>query len=128
MAVVYGGLMRLAMTNDTRVLKSGNEWVEKVYAISGNWVIEEIEGETYFVLRDNFSTSPGPDLKLYLTHLSMSEIDDRRQIDRDGTFIAELVSNSGSQRYPLPTGTDLSDYRSLVIIVKPILWFGEELR
>lgn len=117
------------MTNSKTLIRSGDKWIGKVYQVYGKWSIEDSHGEFFFVLDEDFATNWGPDLKLYLARLKMSEIDDRNPVDREGELIAALELNKGRQRYRFPKGIDLSQYNSIVIHCKAysVVWGGIEL-
>ncbi|WP_335965213.1 DM13 domain-containing protein [Galbibacter sp. PAP.153] len=110
--------------------QNGNQWVEKVYNVKGNWSITEKNGQHYFRLGSNFNTLAGPNLKLYLSPLKMSEIKNREAIDKEGgVLIAELKSNKGSQQYKLPEDINLTDYKSIVIHCQQfaVVWGGVDI-
>lgn len=112
------------------VAQKGDQWTDKVYSIDGNWAIEEESGSVYFKLGSDFMTLAGPELKLYLSPIAINEISDREAIDKKGgLMIAELKSNKGAQKYPLPQDVVLSDYRSIVIFCPKfsVVWGGASL-
>ncbi|MEM9143018.1 MAG: DM13 domain-containing protein [Bacteroidota bacterium] len=121
--------MSAPVQNNVPLPQEGNQWVEKTYTITGDWKLEEKDGDLYFVLADNFKTSSGPDLKLYLLKTDMDTVGDRDSVDRIGVFVAELDSHKGGQSYKLPSGTKISDYKSLVIHCKKysVVWGGVRL-
>ncbi|MEL4307003.1 DM13 domain-containing protein [Joostella sp. CR20] len=120
-------LVLLVMTYFNTNAQKGNEWVDKVYSIKGDWAIQLENDEMYFVLGSNFYTLAGPDLKLYLSPKAIDEIANRDAVDEEGgVFIAELKSNKGAQKYKLPKDIELSDYQSLVIHCRKfsVVWGG----
>lgn len=124
-------LLLVVMTNTDGIAQSGNEWVDKVYDVKGDWSIEEDGDDKYFVLANNFYTLTGPDLKLYLSPLKMEEINNRDAVDQEGgVFVAELTSNKGAQKYKIPSGTNLSDFNSLVIHCRKfsVVWGGVNIK
>lgn len=112
------------------VAQKGDQWTDKVYSINGNWAIEEESGSVYFQLGSDFMTLAGPELELYLSPMAIGEIRDREAIDKKGgLMIAGLKSNKGAQKYPLPQGVALSDYKSIVIYCPKfsVVWGGVSL-
>ena len=68
------------------------------------------------VLRfEDLDTSNGPDLRVYLSEVPAS--DDWHAYGGRGTFIdlGPLRANRGDANYTIPSGTDLSQYKSAVI-------------
>ena len=76
-------LLLIVMTNAEGIAQKGNQWVDKVYSIRGNWSVQKENKEMYFVLGGDFYTLAGPDLKLYLSQKEMSEINNRDAIDKE---------------------------------------------
>lgn len=75
-----------------------------------------------FVLRlENFSVTNGPDLRVLLARGA----DPAHSIE-----LADLKGNRGNQNYPIPTGTDISQYDSVIIYCKPfsVIFATAELR
>ncbi|MCM5662207.1 DM13 domain-containing protein [Galbibacter mesophilus] len=120
----------LVVTSLCSYSQDGNSWVGKVYSVKGSWSIVENDGSYLFKLGGNFNTLPGPELKLYLSPVHITEIKDRDAIhEQGGVFIAELKSNKGSQQYKLPEGVRLEDFQSLVIHCEKfsVVWGGIDL-
>lgn len=110
--------------------QQGDQWTDKVYSVEGNWKIQEDQGTFYFVLGNDFMTLAGPDLKVYLSPITIEEIGDREAIDKNGgVMIAGLKSNKGAQKYPFPKGIQPGDYKSLVIFCPQfsVVWGGVSL-
>ena len=67
---------------------------------------------------EEFSVTNGPDLHLLLSGHpdpdSRSEVKDQGYID-----LGKLKGNKGNQNYPIPAGTDVSQYQSVVVYCKP---------
>ena len=49
------------------------EFIEKEKSLSGSWSIEQFEGKRYIVLADDFRARKGPDLKIFLDFISLTE-------------------------------------------------------
>ena len=112
------------------VAQGGDQWTDKVYSVEGKWAIQEDAGTFYFELGSDFMTLAGPDLKLYLSPKAIQDISDREAIDKNGgVMVAGLKSNKGAQKYSLPTGIELSSYKSLVIFCPKfsVVWGGISL-
>lgn len=70
------------------------------------------DGCTLLRLED-LDTSNGPDLRVYLS--TLPEGRDGRSYGDGAIDLGALKGNRGDQNYAVPTGTDLSRYRSVVI-------------
>ena len=110
-------------------LFEGESWVKKKYSIKGDYKIVEENGKTLLVLGPSFKTKGGPDLKLFLSPLSISEVNGRNAT-RDSVLISKLKSSKGSQTYEIPAGVDLSQFQSLVIHCErfSVLWGGVSIQ
>ena len=104
----------------------GNQWTGKTYSVSGGWSIEQENDNYYLQLSEDFETSQGPDLKLFLTTKPILEIGNREAIEAHSTFIARLNSVTGAQRYPLPEGIDPNQFKGLAIHCEEfsVVWGG----
>ena len=65
---------------------------------------------------ENLVTLNGPDLHLYLSEVRAS--DDARAYGERFVDLGKLKGNRGNQNYPVPSGVDVSKYRSAVIWCK----------
>jgi len=74
---------------------------------------------------DDFKTRRGPDLKVYLSKLTVEELTDST-VAANSVEIAALQSHRGAQIYEIPAALDLDDYRSVLIHCKRFahLWGG----
>jgi hypothetical protein len=74
-------------------------------------------------LENDFSTSNGPSLFVYLTNctsLTSSNLNECKKLE-----IAPLKSTSGAQNYLLPEGIYINDYAHIIIFCKPfVVTFG----
>lgn len=109
-------------------LHSGT-WTEKTYEIEGSWKIVEDGGKAFVELSADFSTKKAPDLKIFLSPLSLSEVGDKNATER-AVLVSPLDSHKGAQRYEISAGTDLSRFKTIVIHCEKYskLWGGAELR
>ncbi len=96
------------------VTLASGAWTKKTQNSRGAWSIVEENGEISIRLDDDFSTRGAPDLKLFLSPLSVGDVRNGNAVD-GSLFIAELSSNKGAQSYTLPAGVDLADYKSVLI-------------
>lgn len=92
-----------------------NSWTKKHYNVTGNVTVETNNGKTILVIHENFKTSKGPDLKLFLTKKTAASVNKNDAVEKYGVLIGELKSNKGAQRYVLPASIDVNEFSSLVI-------------
>ena len=92
--------------------KSGS-WQTKTYKTTGGWSLVESDGKAYIELSDSFSTKSVPDLKLFLSKQASSNVNKKNA--SSGVFVAKVKSNKGKQRYAVPSGVDLSEYKTVVL-------------
>lgn len=111
-------LFILAVTifvSSTAFPQKGNTWVKKNYSVSGSWSVKVENGRSYLVLQSDFATKKGPDLKLFLTEKTASSIGKNEAVEKHGIFLGDLKSNKGKQKFLLPSGISMADFKSLVI-------------
>ncbi len=80
----------------------------------GNATIFEIATGSNVLHLTDFESTNGPDLEVWLVHAS----DIQSSADVKGSewiSLGRLKGNIGDQTYIIPEGTDISDYRSVVI-------------
>lgn len=75
--------------------------------------------EGSFILRfENFDVTNGPDLHVYLAKhpdpTTTEDVNDGGYLD-----LGSLKGNQGAQNYPIPAGTDIGLYKSVVIYCQP---------
>lgn len=80
---------------------------------SGRAKLIELAGGERYLRLEQFETSNGPDLRVYLSRAPASGPGDA--FDDHYVELGHLKGNIGSQNYAIPAGLDLSRYRSAVI-------------
>ena len=107
-------------------LKSGS-WTKKENKIAGTWKITEEGGSMKLVITD-LKTKKAPDLKIYFSPKSISSVT-AKTATSGSFFLKQLSSHKGSQTYALPSGFDLSKYKSVLIHCEKYtkLWGGANL-
>ena len=103
-------------------------WTGKSSTIKGGWSIVEENGKHFVLLNDDFSTKKAPDLKLFLSPLSLEKLSNSNATT-GSVLIAKLGSHKGAQRYEIPGGVDLSKFQSLIVHCEKYskLWGGADL-
>ena len=103
-------------------------FVKKRYNIKGTWNVTEQNGQKVIQFNDDFKTKGGPDLKLYLSSKSISELQSG-DVESTSVKLSVLKSNQGAQSYIIPEDVNLSDYKSLVIHCEAfsVLWGGFDI-
>lgn len=104
-------------------------FVKKRYNIKGTWAVTEQDGQSVIQFNDDFKTKGGPDLKLYLSSNSVSDLESG-DVARTSLKLGILKSNRGAQSYIIPDDVKLSDYKSVVIHCEAfsVLWGGFDLK
>jgi len=104
------------------------EFVKKRYTIHGSAEIETSDGITRIIFSDDFKTKNGPDLKVYLSKIPLTELSEK-DVDDDALRVSVLKSHKGSQSYTLPANIVISEYKSVVIQCEAyaVLWGGFDL-
>lgn len=105
-----------------------HDFIKKHYSIAGKGRIVKTDSGIEIVFSDDFDTRSGPDLKVYLSKLPLSELEDST-VDSNSLKIGVLKSKSGAQSYRLPDGVSVEDYKSVVIHCEAFskLWGGFDL-
>ncbi|WP_008310514.1 DM13 domain-containing protein [Leptolyngbya sp. PCC 6406] len=96
----------------TQIAQAAGRFVPVDHAVSGSALLETVEGETYLVFDDAFTTDDGPDLVVILYKEATVPL---AIAEDDYITLAPLASPSGSQRYRIPADIDLADYQSVSI-------------
>jgi hypothetical protein len=82
--------------------------------IKGTWSIETRDAGTYLVLHDDFRTTSGPDLKVFLSKQNVNDVRDANAT-RDAIKLGPLQKARGGQSYKLPDDVTVSDFTSILI-------------
>ncbi|MGB5345140.1 MAG: DM13 domain-containing protein [Woeseia sp.] len=107
--------METLSANGPRLLARG-EFVDAdaVHRGSGNALLYELPDGQHMVRFENFRTTNGPALVVYLAKHPMPATAD--DVSEPGYLsLGKLKGNVGNQNYPVPPGTTISDYQSVVI-------------
>jgi Electron transfer DM13. len=128
--LIYILFTLLTMSNASTTLQGGDKWVKKTYKISGQWDIQNKDGKQYVAFGDDFKTSRGPDVKVFLSQKRIEDIDKRESVDKEGLYLGLISDFSGAQSYLIPDGTDLDKYQSIVLHCEAysVVWGGTNLR
>lgn len=101
-------------TRRPKTLTSG-DFRSLEHGTSGRALLLEIGGKRYLRFED-FETSNGPDLRVYLSQAPSES--DGGAFDDDFVELGELKGNIGNQNYDIPESVDLSRFRSAVVWCK----------
>jgi hypothetical protein len=88
----------------------------KVHSTSGRATIYQEENGKLVLRLTNFKTSNGPDVHVIL--IAVKDADDDANFLKSGAERVELGSlkgNEGDQNYDIPSGTDLSKFRTVSV-------------
>ena len=107
---------------------AASTFVKKRYNIKGTWKLTEQDGQQVIQFNDDFKTKGGPDLKLYLSSKSLTELDSG-DVEGSSVKLSVLKSNKGAQSYIIPADVNLSDFKSVVIHCEAfeVLWGGFDI-
>ncbi len=112
-------------------------WQTIDYGVEGTWRIEQADDRLTIRLGNDFVTKNGPDLHLLLSPKPFAGLSNDNATE--GALVAGLLKTSddstffrkmkGVQSFTLPAGTQLSDYRTIVIhcVEFSHLWAGADL-
>ena len=84
------------------------------YDIQGTAELMDSAGTLTLTFSSDFSTSPGPDLYVYLTETGQAPT----AVGNDDYEVAILTSNTGAQSYTLPSSVGINDYEYVTIHCK----------
>ncbi|MEO1407848.1 MAG: DM13 domain-containing protein [Pseudomonadota bacterium] len=107
---------------------AGGDFVKKKKRIRGAWQIEARADGNFIVFNDEFRTSNGPDLKVFLSPTSISDVTGKTAVN-GSVLVGVLKSNKGGQEYRIPAGVNLDDFESVLIHCEEfaVLWGGADL-
>lgn len=103
------------MKSEAKTLETGT-FHGDVHKTSGRATIYQEENGKLVLRLTNFKTSNGPDVHVIL--IAAKDADDNANFLKSDTERVELGSlkgNEGNQNYEIPTGTDLSKFRTVSI-------------
>jgi hypothetical protein len=97
-------------------LASG-EFITHEHATTGIAKIVQLPDGSRVLRLENFDTSNGPDLKVWITDATVKPGKDGWDVFDDGAYLSlgKLKGNKGSQNYALPAKADLDKYTSVSI-------------
>ena len=103
-------------------------FTKKRYSIAGNWELQKNCTSHQLSFDEDFKTKGGPDLKIYLSKLPLSELGNTT-VEDNSLKLSVLKSAKGMQSYTIPLETDLSEYKSVIIHCEAfsVLWGGFDL-
>lgn len=116
-----------AAATTTAPVTSG-QFVRKSKKLQGNWEIVERGGETFVRFDEDFRAARGPDLKVFLSPTSLSDVTGNTAVN-GSILLGELTSTRGVQEYRVPAGVNLADYSSVLVHCEEfaVLWGGGTL-
>ncbi|MEP7232424.1 MAG: DM13 domain-containing protein [Ginsengibacter sp.] len=119
----------LLVTNLLMGQAKHTSWTNKTYNVTGSWSLQKINDQYFFIIENDFKTSQGPDLKIFLVQKEIDKIDNNESVDTEGIFLGDLTSVTGAQRYAIPKNIDITKYHSIVIHCKKytVVWGGVKL-
>ena len=95
-------------------LASG-QFAGQEHPTSGNVAVLQLDDGTRFVRLENFSTSDGPDVHIWLSDQvaggDWHSYDDARFLD-----LGSLKATDGNQNYEVPAGAELAGFVSVVVV------------
>jgi hypothetical protein len=90
-------------------------FVDGEHATSGTASILQLPDGSRYVRLENFSTSDGPDVQVWLTDRAAGGTDWGKYDDGIHLSLGELKATDGNQNYPIPTDANLNAFTSVVI-------------
>jgi hypothetical protein len=91
------------------------EFIGLEHETEGNAIVLETADGERFLRFEDFETSNGPDLLVYLSSKAPSGPDDWHGYDADFVDLGPLKGNVGNQNYAVPEGVDLEKYSTAVV-------------
>lgn len=122
-------LLTLLFFTVLSINSQANEWVEKKYGIKGSWEVVKRDGKTFIAFDEKFKTKNGPDLKIFLSDLSMDQVNGKNVIS-SSVLLSPLQSPKGAQEYEIPASVNIDDFASVLIHCEKysVLWGGGSLK
>jgi hypothetical protein len=94
-------------------LLSGEFGSRSRYTVTGTATVFQLEDGTRLLRLEDFASTNGPDLYVYLT--VANAVDDDGALNMDFVDLGLLAGNIGNQNYVIPDDVDLSLYDTVVI-------------
>ena len=104
------------------------DFIKKKKSISGSWEVVQRGDQTVIVFGDDFKAKSGPDLKVFISPATVSEVNGKTATN-GSVLLGELTSTKGSQEYVVPAGVDLANFESVLVHCEAysVLWGGGDL-
>jgi hypothetical protein len=99
--------------SDPVALGSGTFSSRNRYTVTGRAIVYRLEDGSRTLRLEDFESTNGPDLFVYLT--AADEADSDPQLDADVVDLGVLRGNVGNQNYDIPPEVDLDRYDTVVI-------------
>ena len=108
-------------------LPSGT-FIKKKKKLKGGWEVVQRDGQTFIKFADDFSAAKGPDLKVFLSPLSVADATGKTAAE-GALNIGELQKTKGAQEYLVPADVNIADYSSVLVHCEKfsVLWGGGDL-
>ncbi|MEL6244921.1 MAG: DM13 domain-containing protein [Pseudomonadota bacterium] len=108
-------------------LPSG-DFVRKQKRLKGGWHVEQRGEQTVIVFEDDFRAAGGPDLKVFLSPQTVSDVNGKTAVN-GSVLLGELTATKGGQEYIVPAGVNLADFESVLVHCEAysVLWGGGDL-
>jgi hypothetical protein len=108
-------------------LPSGT-FIKKKKKLKGAWEVVQRGDKTFIVFGDDFRAANGPDLKIFLSPKTVSDVTGKTAIN-GALNIGALKATKGAQEYEVPAGVNLADYSSVLVHCEAysVLWGGGDL-
>lgn len=125
--LIIVSLLALPALAENAKLASGT-WTKKSQSAAGSWKIYQKDGQIKMMVSDDFKTRKAPDLKIFLSPWTAAEAKNKNATT-GSLFVAELPKFKGGFEVALPAGTDLSQYKSVLIHCEKYtkLWVASDL-
>lgn len=104
------------------------DFIKKQKSIKGSWEVIQRGDQTVIKFGDDFRAKKGPDLKVFLSPQSVSDVSGKTATN-NAVLLGKLTSTKGGQEYVLPAGIDINDFESVLVHCEAysVLWGGAEL-
>ncbi|HEV3473796.1 MAG TPA: DM13 domain-containing protein [Actinomycetota bacterium] len=96
-------------------VEARGEFISLEHDSRGRALVLETRDGRRFLRFEEFETSNGPDLLVYLSSKTPAGSDDWYGYDQDFVDLGPLKGNLGDQNYEIPDGVDLSRYSTAVV-------------